>query len=662
METHHPTQDEIENFVALSNQLLTLLFRNADKESILRIQRIVEALPAEDSLKGMLTESVHMTTAIKERFDHYQQRERTLNAVIETVQDLTAIRHTRHLLDTIVMRARKMVSSDLSFLLMCDSDLGDFHGKAEDGIPSGMIKSVQVGRDVDICGLVAKSLRPFGSLDYGKDSRFSHDERMDAVMRTEGVKSLLGLPLVCGTDFLGVLFVGERYERAFSAWDMVILSMLTAHASVTIRNAQLADRAQIALRRANEESARLLSQVEEIQTVADVHEQLSLLLARGAGLQEICDAIADLLHGYVVVLDVSEQQVCASSSKNVSHLFGAAEKLHDLIGQYDDKIHAALGKSRVVGRSISVSTSEHAVCRVSAVLGSRGLLGGFIALTATELDALGGRIFEQGALMIGIVLASQERSESTYREDAPAIVLGLLSSPQHDLARLSRLALRIGIDLAGPVCLAVIEVSDEKRVRILKKLKGVFQAKKILCEEIERHLVFLSGMRSVEEMRSTVQHFLSREIRETITGVVSAPVTDPATLPSVYKATTKCLASLKILGRGGSIFHQQELSLYAVLFDSQNTQNIEAFLSYAMGKLYTGDKNREGELARTLLAYLDHGHNASAAAKELGIHVNTFRQRLGAIDAILGDWDQQGRTLEMHVALRLWRLRQDGFN
>jgi hypothetical protein len=60
------------------------------------------------------------------------------------------------------------------------------------------------------------------------------------------------------------------------------------------------------------------------------------------------------------------------------------------------------------------------------------------------------------------------------------------------------------------------------------------------------------------------------------------------------------------------------------------------------------------------LCYLDCGYQAAEAARSLGLHVNTLRQRLDAVDGCLPGWREAGRALEVHVALRLWRLRDPG--
>ncbi|MOA61114.1 hypothetical protein D3C78_1861700 [compost metagenome] len=65
---------------------------------------------------------------------------------------------------------------------------------------------------------------------------------------------------------------------------------------------------------------------------------------------------------------------------------------------------------------------------------------------------------------------------------------------------------------------------------------------------------------------------------------------------------------------------------------------------------------RGTQLQMTLLAYFDTNQSATLAAKRLGIHVNTARQRLATIEELLGSWGQASRALELHMALRLWRL------
>ena len=142
-----------------------------------------------------------------------------------------------------------------------------------------------------------------------------------------------------------------------------------------------------------------------------------------------------------------------------------------------------------------------------------------------------------------------------------------------------------------------------------------------------------------------------------VTGVVSEAVRRVADLPRVYESLRRCLGLLAKLGRTGTIASEAQLRAYALAFERLGSEEINAFFEATIGKLLDADRHRGSALATTLLAYLDHEHNARHTAAALGIHVNTLRQRFEQIDRLLGDWRSGTRALDLHLALRLWQLR-----
>ncbi|WP_158590368.1 helix-turn-helix domain-containing protein [Noviherbaspirillum cavernae] len=656
-----PPHRESANDTALGKEIVTLLYQNAGKEAFARLQERIAAASQDTAGREFLLQSVQMAMTIRERFEDYQQRERGLNAVIETAHDLTAIRDLDRALQAIVQRARKLMGADIGYLSIHDREQGDFYVRATDGAFSENFKKIRVPHDVGICGYVARNKSPYSSAEYGKDPRFSHAAPIDTAVTEEGIKSILGVPLLSGSDVTGVLFVGDRYVRSYNAWEMSILSTLAAHASVAIENARLFEQTRIALKQAGDANALLKKQTADTQIAAEAHEQLTSLVARGGGLKDICEMAANMLEGHVSVIDEGEQLICASTAD----AFEPVDKDHGepraqaVLNTHQDKIHAALVESRMIGRSVTAFATPAETCRVSAVVGNRGLLGGLVIRTARELNELAVRIFERSSMVTGVVLLSQERSDYAARQEIPAIFRGLLSNPQHNLARLSEQAAHHGLRLSKPLCLAVIQTEDGKSSYMLKKMQASFRIANTLFDEIDGAIVLVSGMTTHGELRKALQLFIGREVRQPVTGIISKPVAQATALPECYQSMIRCLSTLNALGRAGSIYLEQELTLYAFLFEKRSAEDIDAFMSSALGKLYQEGKQRKTELARTLLSYLDHGHNARAAASEQNIHINTLRQRLDAINALLGNWNEGNRALEIHVALRLWRLRED---
>ncbi|GAB2890999.1 GAF domain-containing protein [Paralcaligenes sp. KSB-10] len=635
-------------------EVIELLYRDAGRQQFVALLDDIKALPDDDA-KALLARSIEMGITIKERFELLQQRERGLLAVIETAQDLTAITDLDQVLRAIVQRARKLLGCDIGYLSIYDATQGDFYVRATDGAFSEKFKQIRVGLAVGICGFVARNKAPYSSSDYGTDGRFTHTQSIDTGVLDEGIKSILGVPLLAGEQVIGVLFVGDRYVRAYAAGEMSILSTLAAHASVAIGNARLFEQAQAALQQASQTNLLLARQTADTRNAAEAHEQLTSLVARGGDLKNLCEMVAGMLGGHVAVYDEGEQEVCSS----ISPAYQRPDDARQPSGPrywFEDQVHAALGQSRTLGRSVIAFERPGQVCRVSAVTGGRGMLGALVICTAAPLGEVAIRVFERSSMVTGVVLLSQERRESAALAELPLFLRSLVSPNQRDVAHLPDQAARYGLDLSQSICVTAVESDRDRNSYIVKRLSAEFKAAGLVFAEMDGLLVFFGGVESADRLPQSLPPFFARHLRLPMTGVMSTPVHSASELPRAYQAVRRCLGFLRLLDRKGSIFLERELSLYSVLFEKQGREDIDSFLVSALGALYSGDDARHAELARTLLEYLDCGHNARSAAKALDIHINTLRQRLDAIDAMLGHWRNTARALEVHMALRLWRL------
>src|SRR5690606_23775555 len=153
----------------------------------------------------------------------------------------------------------------------------DFYVRATDAAFSERFCTIRVSLDTGVCGSVARPRSPYSSSDYAGDGRFNHSRFIDHTMRRENIASTLGVPLLSADEVSGVLFVGDRYVRAYTAWELSILSTRGAQASVAIGNARLFEQARDALARAEETNERLSQQTANTRAAAEAHEQLTAL-------------------------------------------------------------------------------------------------------------------------------------------------------------------------------------------------------------------------------------------------------------------------------------------------------------------------------------------------------------------------------------------------
>jgi GAF domain/PucR C-terminal helix-turn-helix domain len=630
---------------------LILALHEDREDDLAGLAENIEELPLGQQ-KAMLTDSMMKTVAIRGRLALHKKREWGLRAVIDTAQDLTAMRDIDQVLSAIVHRARRLIGCDMSYLSILDSAHDDFYVRATAGALTEQFKAMRVARDAGVCGYVARHCAPYYSADYVADPRFSYSGSIDSAIGGEHIRAILGVPMRSGSHVTGVLFVCDRYSRNYDSWEMSILSTLAAHASVAFDNARLFQEAQEALRLASIANALLAKQSADIEAAAQAQDRLASLVAKGASLAEVCRSIARSLHGRLSVIDEGEQEICSSAPEA-----GMPGELDAGSYQWQDRIHAALAESRLQARSVTAYAGDEGVCRLTAINGSRGMQGGLVIVTPQPLDDTAVRIFERSAVITGMVLLSEQRAEVAARSEFPILLRELLDSNPHDLRKLARRTARHGIDLLRPTCLVLIDFGTADVGFILNRLGRTGGLGHAIYADICGLLIVLVPAGELAQHEHAIRRFCAEHVREKISGVISKPVALAQQLPLAFDSLRRCLDLLPRLGLDGSIEHEGALSLYSVLFSGQSRRDMSDFVAATLGALNPNEDSRKTELAHTLLAYLDHGHNARAAAESLHIHINTFRQRLGSIDALIADWSSRERQLEVHMALRLWQLQ-----
>jgi GAF domain-containing protein len=612
-------------------------------------------MPESDLVADALPEDV---SALRARLEQAQLRERSLVAVLESARDLVAMRDLEQVLQGIVARARQLVGAQLAFLASYDPERGCFYMRATDGAVSVRLPELTLDRGYGMISLIADSGVPRQSSCYAQDDRFVHNAEVDAIFREEGIDSLLGVPLPFGTEVVGILYVGDRYSRSYLGWEISMLSTLAAHAAVAMRNARAFEDARDALRQAGEANARLAKQAAGIRLAADAHEELTALVAKGGGPEDIARVLASMLGGAVLVLDEGGRAIAAAAAPPAAGA-GAEPFVGDPNVAFErcrEPIRAAVRESRAAGRSLEVAVPAPGNCRVAAVVGGSGILGGMVIWTRDPLDEFANRIFERSATVTGVVLLSQERLEIAASRDRMAILRGLLNWHQDDVPGLTTRAARHGVDLRGPVVIAAVEVDGNRASYVLRQLRTTSGFEATLLDEIDGMLIVLSGGSTPGPVRELLERRL-RDFGRQVTGVISESVPRVAELPRVYESLRRCLGLLRRLERTGTIASEAELRPYALAFERLGREEIGSFFMATIGKLLEADRKRGSALATTLLTYLDHEHNARQTAAALGIHINTLRLRFAQIDDLLGDWRGGTRTLDVHLALRLWQLR-----
>lgn len=647
------TEIEADAAQAIASDLIRMLHQGAAAEDFAARLAEAEALPESEPAKHGLVELVRMAMALRNRLDLWQQRESGMMAVIESARDLSSRLDLKELLRAIVSRARNMLGSQVAWISAYDTALGAFHVLATDGALSRSTGEMVARNDLGIVSVVVKTRLPFTTPDYLNDTRFAHDATLDATFRDEGVAAVVGVPLLWEDEVIGLLFVADRYHRTHTAQNISILSTLATHAAVAIKNAMAFEQANAARESAEAARAELERHSRKVQAAAEAHEQMTSLLARGASLATLCEAVAGLMEGSVLVLDEAAQVIARADAPGYG---GAAAEHYQPHGEHSSALATALRQSRQIGRSVLAYEAGGESCRASAVIAGDDVLGAVLLFRRGELDEMAVRTFERGTGVIGIVLLARERLEASQSRDQSALLRALLSPMQDDLPMLCERAAGFGLALSQPCSLLLVEMGHALASHAARRLRATKALPQAVFDEMDGVLTVLCTTTQAEDARRVVTELARTDREGELRGILSRPVPGPAALPGAYAVLRRALPVLRRLGVRDRIVAQNEMALYSTLFETHDQESLAAFLQATIGGLTAHDDKRGSELAATLLAYFDSSQNATVAAQRLGIHVNTMRQRLATIEDLIGHFGNATRSLELHMALRLWNL------
>ncbi|MGZ6909158.1 MAG: PucR family transcriptional regulator, partial [Acidimicrobiia bacterium] len=99
-----------------------------------------------------------------------------------------------------------------------------------------------------------------------------------------------------------------------------------------------------------------------------------------------------------------------------------------------------------------------------------------------------------------------------------------------------------------------------------------------------------------------------------------------------------------------------DLGVYRILGESEETLSIERYVRDWLGALLDYDERKGSSLVVTLNRYLECGKSYAATADALSLHRNTLKYRLGRIREISGhDLSDPDTLFNLQLATRAWQ-------
>ncbi|MBR7834206.1 helix-turn-helix domain-containing protein [Actinospica durhamensis] len=578
------------------------------------------------------TLALRIRTTLREQ----RRRENELTALFETAGDLAGLRDLDDVLRAIVIRARKLLGTDVAYLSLHDEHAGDTYMRVTAGSVSAEFQRVRLGMGEGLGGLVAQTSSPYATADYFNDDRFRHTRAIDSAVHDEGLVAILGVPLLVNGKVIGVLFASDRSVRPFTRDELALLGSLATHAAIAIESANQLAETKAALAELAEASRVIREHSAAVERAAEAHEALTGLLLRGAGVGELAASVSDLLGGTVCLTD------------DQGRVLHGAEA--DARGP---GVQAAAAQSERTGRAVLAAGRW-----VAAIQAGGERLGTLAFRGPADLDKAEQRILERAAMVTALRLLTERsvrEAEYQVRGELLTDLLDAVGRADPDAAGLRERARRLSADLDAAHVLVVARAEDADRRRLVSAASHLAATRHGLAGERAGTIVLLlPGTEPTATARDVVHH-LHAAIQRPVTAGAAGPAFGPLAVAALFEEAERCLGALLALGRIGDGACAADLGFVGLLLGGGR---VPGFVEAVLGPVLEYDARRQTDLLRTLEAYFACGGNLMRAKDRLHVHVNTVTQRLERIGKLLGaDWQAPDRALELQLALRLHRLR-----
>ncbi|WP_438292934.1 helix-turn-helix domain-containing protein [Streptomyces sp. HUAS TT7] len=574
---------------------------------------------------------------VNELFVRGRQREAGLSALVDTAKELALAHDLEALLKVVARRARLLLGLDVSWVSVRESAHGWLAVCASDGhsAPHAYAHPVREGAGN---AAIARG-GPFWTPDYLDDDRFPHVEAGDDMVRTEGLRAVLAVPLYCdeGETALGVLYVAHRAVRNFSPCEINLVVSLADLAAVAIGRAHQLDRAHDEISELEFGTWRAMDFGSAAHRMLDAQNRLTELALRGGPPQELAERAVAELGGGLLIRDASGTALASAGD------FPDVAEAELERGAFD--AHAARAPVASAGLWFAPATAG------DELLGTLVLAPGGPAADGQPpmMRAVAQAVSVLLRMRDSTVLAEQRMRDELFRE--------LLGGSVLSADRIGDRARWLGIDLSLPHVVVVIRSEGDGARE---------QAARWAAAHVRRRagLRLPEGDGVVLLLPGSDPAAAARDVRDQLTAVLGRPVSvgaaGPAEGPSgvapAHREARRCLDAVVALGDAGGTASPRELGFLGLLLAEQ--PDAAAFIASTVGPLLDYDAHQATALVATLEAYFGSGGSPTRAAEILHVHPNTVSRRLERITELLGPrWQEPGRAVDVQLALRLHRAR-----
>lgn len=587
----------------------------------------------------------HVVSAVQQTAsDGLEARELRFLQRLATVA--AATQRPEELVDLVIRETTSALGTDVCSLYLVEPGAtGRLILTATNGLRRDMVGRVAIPIGEGVTGWVAQTREPALVPDVSVEPRWKWVPGLDR----DEFRSMLSVPVEAGPRLVGVLNVQTVERRNFHLGDVDFLRAIAGQVAGTLERSEM--------------HRRLVLQLAEVELSQTIHESFTQLALEGGGPVPILAAIAQLAGG--------RPRMYAPDG----HLLVGSPGLATADRQV--RLPADLLLPGVRERRIKVGRPAVTV-DVIAVRDSSRLFGFLIADVADgEVPAGRHRALEHGATILALEMSKERATAEIERRLRGDLVEELLTAnlEPDEAERLARQAERLGHRLPPAAWVVVVELdaeaspgslNDNRLDNALGELRRAHAPNALVLARTSSAVVILPvdaapQLAKVEELVEGLLRRLERQLGPASAWAgVGSLVSSVEDLSRSYSEARQALRLLRRAGGSGRQASYRSLGVFRLLLEVQRPEAVRSFVEDVLGGLLSYGEIRSTPLVETLEALVDAHWIRTAAARRLGIHVNSLTYRISRIEELISMQlsDPEARVA-VSIALQAQRLLAD---
>jgi len=569
---------------------------------------------------------------------------RELSFLVRLAQAAASTQKPDELLELIIGEATSAMGTDVCSLYLLTSPGRELLLTATNGLNEKMVGKVVMRVGEGITGWVAESRLPAVVPDVSEEPHWKWVPGLDE----DRFHSMLSVPIEAGPRLVGVLNVQTVNRRAFDSGDIDFLRAIAAQVAGILERSELQRRMEV--------------QLGEIQLSHDIHERFTKLSLEGAGISSILEVVGALAGGRAALYSPDGYRVRG-------------------VGEASDgmppRIHAPTPLAQAGAREVRITAGRPArhldVVPVRAGADLLGLLA--VAVDAQTVDSHGRRrALEHGSTVVALELSKERAAAEVERRLRGDLVEEVLAGGMEgdEAERVARQAERLGHRLPHRAWVVVLEPDDDEteaalaargqQDRLDAALSGLIRSRLPGALTLVRSAsaVFLipdeiaADLAAVEKLAGLVLAGAAPVMKP---GTASVGIGNLATsvgeLARSHIEARQALRLTRRVGGRGRVASYRSLGAFRLLLEVQSPDALRRFVDELLGTLLQYAQSRDTPLLETLEALSATRWVRRAAARQLGIHINSMSYRVERIQALTGlQLDDPETRVAISIALR----------